>query len=181
MLVGGNYQLEEAVRVVVGPVDAHAGMGITLRVIGRSAGEANILKVTIALITEQVSRKLVIGDGDINPPIPIIVRDRDPQGIAVSGGKAAFARLVRKGTVAIIVVQTGFLRIILCWSARREDAAELAELFAGRVEFHIVRDAEVEKTIRIDIHKTVAGSPEIAAQSRLPADFTKPSAALVVI
>ena len=104
-LVGqvGHHDIRPAIVVVVGEVDAHAGIGLPFGVHRNARLQADLLEGSIRLLVEEKLRHRVVGDVEVDASVAVVVRNGD----AESFGRLVEPELMRnlgEMTVAVVVI-----------------------------------------------------------------------------
>ena len=121
--------IEPAVIVEVGNIDAHARKARVLEPCGRVVGEGSIPIVDI----QDIVGRVVVGDIDVGPPIPIQVGNRDAESKPDLPQDARFRGHVRERAVAVIAVESIVADGTLAAYAERVPFCLAARKIPGRI------------------------------------------------
>ena len=104
-LVGkiGDDQVRPTIIVIVGKVDAHAGVGAAVAVNGSLREETHFFKSSVAFVVVEIFDHRIVGHEQIDVAVAIIVRDGDAETFA-RFREADFLRNLSKVAVAVIVI-----------------------------------------------------------------------------
>ena len=156
-----DVDVEPAVAIHVGGVDAHAGF-VTAVLAGRHAGnERNILKGSVVLVEKKKIRPGVVGDGDVRPAVAVEVREDDAHAFRFGLADAGCVAHVGESAVVIVVVELGFLSLVIVGIAVRAiaGAAFAAPEICFRRPFDVIGDNEIEPAVLVVIKPARAGGP----------------------
>src|SRR4029077_19476186 len=152
-LVGeiGDDQVGPAVIVVIGEVDAHAGISAAVAVDGYLRRQTHFFKRAITLVVVEELDHGVVGDKEIDVAIAIVVRQRNAESFA-SLRKANFLGDFGEMAVSIIVVDQGRNRLEDVGMAIGAVAFfVLAAPDVFKIPLNVSQNDEIEQAIAIQI------------------------------
>src|SRR5438105_7355726 len=108
----GNKQVHPAVLVVIRRIHAHPGAWPPLGAVTNVGLQAYFLELPVTAINKQKIRHRIIGNEQVHPPVVIDVAGHDTPSLAEGLRNPRFAAHVGKSTVAVVVKQPAWHRLI---------------------------------------------------------------------
>ena len=156
-----------AIAIIVGRVDAHAGLFSPVGTVGHACLGTDLGESTLAIVVIEQARRRVVGYVKIEAAVFVVIQPQHAQPVVASGVDAELLRDIGKGAVAIVVVETVAAALQSARPAIDRDAAILAEHAVAElgqvvdIQVHVVGDIEIEVAIVVIIAESRTRSPTI--------------------
>ena len=194
-----DREVDQTVAVEVADADAHAGLLVSLLVVGHAGQDRRIDEAAVALVHEVGVLERVIGHVQVVVPIAIGIEETYAQPeVGFACLEPGLPRVLRERgnpvsvRVAVVAIEHVGLGDQVAWAAVNLDAAPHARrssvgqrLGAGGValegEFDVVRDVEVEVAVVIHVAPARGHPPVIVVHTRLRTDVGEGPVAVVAV
>ena len=100
----GDVDIEQAVAVDVGGVDAHAGLVAAVLACGQPGDQRHILEGAVAIVEEEEVGPGVVGDGDVGPSVVVEVGEHHAHAFRFGQADTRLVAHVGEGAVVVVVV-----------------------------------------------------------------------------
>ena len=166
----GQEQVEVAVSVVVAGGDAHARLGLAVRVESRAADQTLLDQCAVAAVEPEVIRQQIVRDVEVEPAVAVEVGREDAQPVAGSRrAQTGRDRRVLESSVAVVEQQAVRRRPV----GARQAVVHLspfgqAGLVRGQGEVEVVHDEQVEIEVAVVVGGRRRDAPaRVAGAARL--------------
>src|SRR5580704_2667523 len=179
----GDEEIDPAVLIVVGSVNAHAGARAAETAVANACKQADFLEFSVAAIGEKKIGDRVVANEKIHASIVVDISGNDAPGLRERTGDAGLLANVGERAVAIIVIEPARHRIVDAGDAiptlvRLQVAAEFV---LGFVEVDEAADKEIEAAVVVVVEPDGAGAPAAGGDAGFGGDVGESTVAVVVI
>src|SRR6266567_4650782 len=166
--VVGKIRLNDvgpAVVVVIGGVNAHAGLFFAVGAVGCAGLSANFRESALAIIVVEHAGRGIVGDVKIEAAVAVVVEPDDAQSVIGVRINVQLFSDVTKSAVAVVVIKAVASTSQATRPARNRDSSILAEWAFAKfrqvfeIEIDVVNDVKVEIAVVVVIAECRAGSP----------------------
>src|ERR1035437_9066788 len=174
----GDPQVQHSAAFEIGKDRAHGRSGLAILPVGRARLVGNLLEGSIVLVVKQEVFCPVVGNVNVVPAVVVKVRRCHAHGAAHVGADARLFGHIRKGSVAVVVIQlVGFTFIV---QRPRIVVGCIVGAILG-IEFDVAAHKQIDASVLVVVQPGGAYGPAVYLDAGLRRHIGKVSVAVIVV